>query len=263
MAPFFSKFGFIHRRLWERDGFYRAALLFGPAPLLGCLVAGAVWAGIQALGVNTPQPPSWAIVHPPTVPPSADNRPRTVQPDQPLPATDADGSLSGHQAGWTVTAHAMQFSPTLEATVAPSTLSTFNTFFLEGPAIDMARIISAGPKDQLYVGNGAGFLAIREAGVYGLAVRLERPVGPVANCVMRLGFASGRIVARLELALAESTSKTFDGGRFDLQPGLYRINWGFGCWHEHEMSAPARMTVLVGHPGETAPQPARPGDIVR
>jgi hypothetical protein len=56
---FFGKLGFIHRRLWERDGFYRTALLFGPAPLIGCGLAAGIWFMVRVLPTPGVQPPNW------------------------------------------------------------------------------------------------------------------------------------------------------------------------------------------------------------
>ena len=125
----------------------------------------------------------------------------------------------------------------------------------------MARIVAAGPKDTLYAAVGSGFLVIKEPGVYALNARFERPAGPPASCLIRLGFGPVRLVSNVELDLLNSVSKVFNVNRFDLKPGLYSFVWGFGCWHEHDMVGQGRVTVLVGHPGEGTLQPARSGEI--
>lgn len=135
-------------------------------------------------------------------------------------------------------------------------------FSLDGSTVDVAQIIAGGPKVSLYVGLGRGFLAIRTAGVYALTLRLERPAGPSADCLTRLGFGPHRVVSMLNIGFGNDV-KTFEAPRFDLQPGLYPIGWAFGCWHEHEVVGPGRITLLVGHPGDPTPLPARADDIVR
>lgn len=263
MTRLFGKFGFIHRRLWDRDVLYRVALLFGPAPLLGGMLAAAIWAGFHSSGPSAEPPPPWAVVQRPAPPSSADAAPRVVQPNIKLPQINPDGSVAGYQMGWTVLAHPITVSATLNVEVEQPSLSNFNTFFLDGPSVDMARILAAGPKDQLYVGTGSGFLVVRAAGIHALTARFERPAGSPASCLVRLAFGPARVISNLELELVNSVTRTFTGGRFDLQPGLYPISWAFGCWRDQQMMAPARMTLLVGHPGEETQQPARPWDIVR
>lgn len=260
MNRFFGKFGFVHRRLWRQDGLYRAALLFGPAPLLGGLLAGALWGGVQTLERMTYRPPDWGVPQGPTVWSTATDQPPTIEPAKPLPPTGPDGELAGYAAGWRATTQPIEVGATLDVDLKPTPLTAFS---LDGPTFDMAQIIAAGPKSSLYVGVGSGILAIRAAGVYALSVRFERPAAQPADCLMRLGFGAHRIVSNLEVAVVGDVSKTFDAARFDLQPGLYTIGWAFGCWHNQEVIGPGRMTLLVGHPGEQTLLPARSGDIVR
>jgi hypothetical protein len=79
---------------------------------------------------------------------------------------------------------------------------------------------------------------------------------------VRLAFGGGFVVANLELDLLNSITKSYNTDRFDLSPGLYGISWAFSCRHGREMSGLGRLTVLIAHPGEATPQPARPDDIV-
>lgn len=50
MKQVVAKLAFVHRRLWQRDKTYRAALLLGPPPLFGCALAVALWVGVHAAG---------------------------------------------------------------------------------------------------------------------------------------------------------------------------------------------------------------------
>jgi hypothetical protein len=126
----------------------------------------------------------------------------------------------------------------------------------------MARLLVEGPKSSPFAGVGSAFLAVKTAGIYTVSGSFEHPAGRAANCLVRLGFGPKRVVSELEMSLVNDISQTFDPIKFDLQPGLYSIGWVFGCWHEQEEVGPGRMTVLIGHPGETGLQPARPGEIV-
>ena len=260
MSPFFSKLGFIHRRLWDRDGFYRIALLFGPAPLIGCGVAAAIWFMVRTLPAPIVQPPDWG-----KPPQAAENwsttgEPQTVEPAQPLPPVGADGGLSGYEAGWRATIRAVEVSPTFNTEIKPTPLSAF---FVDGSTIDLAQIIAAGPQGTKFVGTGSGFLVVRTQGTYALSLRFERPPGQNADCLTRLGFGPRKIVSNYTLAFPGNSSKTFDAIKFDLQPGLYSIGWALGCWRDQETVGPGRVTVLISHPGDQALQPARADDIVR
>jgi hypothetical protein len=260
MKRFFGKLGFIHRRLWGQDGVYRAAILLGPAPLVGCFLAVALWECVQAFGVISDQSLRWAVPQGPQTWSTGSVEPQSIQPARPLPPTATSGILIGYEAGWQAVIEPIQVSATMEVDIKSTPLIGF---FLDGSSFDMAQIIAKGPQDSLYVGVASGFLAVRTAGIYAISARLERPAAPVANCLTRLGFGPRRIVSNLDTALASDVSKAFDAARFDLQPGLYSISWAFGCWHDQKMIGPGRITVLVAHPDDQNLLPARADEIVR
>jgi hypothetical protein len=260
MSQIFSKFGFIHRRLWDRDGTYRLALLFGPAPLIGCGVAVGIWFIVRALPTSPVQLPEWAKIPRPTDRWSTTGEVQTTAPARLLPPKDAHGGLTGYEQGWQATIHAVDVTPTWTTEIKQIALSGF---FIEGSTLELEPIIAAGPKNTRFIGAGSGFLAVRTPGVYTLSLRFEKPLGQVTDCLTRLSLGPRKIVANFDIATPGNVSKTFDAARFDLQPGLYPIGWAFGCWKDQEVIGPARITVLIGHPGEQAPQPARPDDIVR
>ena len=260
MGQFFSKLGFIHRRLWDRDRYYRAARLFGPAPLLGCGAAIGLWLIVRAFPGPTVQPPDWGKPPQATENWSTTGEPQTIQPARPIPPIGANGGLSGYEAGWQGATYAVEVGPMLDAKMKQPPLSTF---FVDGPQIDSTQIMAAGPKDMRFVGTGEGFLVIRAPGLYALSLRYERPSGATAACLMRLRLTPRDVVSHLELTDPGNISKTFDAAKFDLQPGLYLIAWAFGCWRDQESVGPGRITVLISHPGDQALQPARPDDIVR
>jgi hypothetical protein len=260
MSLFFSKVGFIHRRLWDRDGFYRIALLLGPAPLIGCGVAAGIWFMVRAIPAPVVQPPDWG-----KPPQSAENwsttgEAHTVQPARPIPSVGANGGLSGYEAGWRATTHAIEISPTYNTEITPTPESAF---LVDGSTIDLASIIAAGTQGTKFVGAGSGFLVIRTPGTYALSLRFERPPGPVADCFTRLTFGPRRVSSSFDLGNPGNISKTLDAAKFDLQPGLYPISWVLGCWHGQETVGPGRITVLMSHPADQPPQPVDPDDIVR
>lgn len=265
MMRMFGKLGFVHRRLWRDDFLYRACLLLGPAPLLGAAIAGAAWSGVQTLqsaappAPATPPPPAWAVQHD-TVWNESDGQPHVVQPTAPLPQPAEDGGLAGYREGWRVTINPAVLTRAVDVDVKPTPLSGFT---LEGAGIDMARLVAEGPRDALFAGIGTALLLAPTAGIYTLTARLERPAGRSAQCLSRIAFGQHRVLASLDINMVDDISKTFEPVRFELQPGLYRLQWAFGCWEGQQESRTGSLTLLVGHPGEAAPRPARPGDFVR
>ena len=257
---FFGKLGFIHRRLWDRDNLYRVALLFGPAPLIGCGVAAGIWFGVQAFPAPVEKPPDWAKPPQASENWSTTGEPHVLQPVRPVPPVGANGGLSGYEAGWRAATHAIEIAPTLSTDIKPAPLSAF---LVDGSTIDMAPIIAAGTKDTKFVGVGSGLLVVRTPGIYALSLRFERPPGPVADCLVRLSFGPHKIIAGYDLSNPGNMSKSFDAARFDLQPGLYPIGWALGCWRGQEMVGPGRIIILMSRPGEQALQPANTDDIVR
>jgi hypothetical protein len=258
MKRLFGKLGFVQARLWERDGAYRAALLLGPAPLLGAAVAAAVWGGVMEFRALTYQPPPWGTWSRPATSNNGDAPPQALQPARPLPEIGADGALAGYQPGWKVEARPIEVSPTMNVDVKANALTGFT---ISNPSIDMAQILAAAPKAALFVGVGTGLFVVREPGIYTLSVRLERAAGPAVTCLTRLGFGPGRVSSNVTLNITREAQE-FASGQFDLRPGLYPIGWAFGCWHDQETIGPGQLTVLISRPGDATRQPARPGDFV-
>lgn len=258
----FPKLAFIHRRLWQRDGIYRAALLLGPAAFVGILAAISLKEGIRALGGADVQSssPAWAAPQRADTWDTNDDQAHGVQPTLPLPATTASGELSSYIPGWRATINELEFGQSLNVSIKRDPLSGFT---YGGPTIDMARLLAEGPKSSLFVGVGSAFLAVKVAGIYTLSLKFERPAGHTANCLLRLGFGPKRVVSEVELSMVGDVAQTYDPVKFDLQPGLYSIGWAFGCWHEHEDVGPGQMTILVAHPGELQLKAALPDEIVR
>ncbi len=234
MKRLFSKLGFIHECLWQREGAYRAALLLGPAPLLGAAVAVALWGGVSEFRALTYQPPPWATWSAPNMWSDGATRPQVLQPARPLPDIGADGALVGYQPGWKVSARPIEVSPTMNVDVKTNALTGF---VVSDPAIDMAQVIAGGPKDALFIGVGTGLFVVRETGIYTLSVRLERPFGPAVTCLTRLGFGPHRVSSNVTVNIAIG-AKDFALVPFDLQPGLYPIAWAFGCWRDQQTTGP-------------------------
>lgn len=258
MNNFLRKSAFIHRRLWRDDRLYPAALLLGPAPLLGFMLALGVWKSSQGIQALTYRPPAWAAVQ--RLPSWTTDQPHIVQPDRPLPPSGPNGSLTGYEMGSEVTINPMEMNAQMVVDLKPSPIKAF---FLDGPTFDMKQIIGQGPQSVPYAAVGSYFLPIRAAGVYALTARFERPAGSSADCLIRLSFGSRRIISAMAVNIVEDFSKTYDAPRFDLKTGLYRVGWAFACWSGRDLVDTGRMTLMVGHPGEPSLAPAHADDMVR
>ncbi len=260
MTATLKKLGFIHRRLWGRDELYRLAVLLGPASLLGCLLAAILWEGIAVVGAMNNHPLPWAVPEGPRLWSASDGQSHTVQPSSALPSMRPDGTLAGYEPGWRATINPIEVGAASQVDVKTTVLVVFP---FDGSSIDMERLLIAGPKNSQFVGEGQAFFVVKTPGIYTLSARLERPAAPQADCLVRLAFGPQRVISNLKLAISTELSITYDPISFDLQPGLYSTAWAFGCWHDHLMTTPGRLTVLVGHPGEDALLPARLNDFVR
>lgn len=256
-----AKLAFVHRRLWQRDGVYRAAVLLGPPPLIGCALAVALWGVVHALGqpsADAGRPPPWATPKPPGTP-GIPGRPLLAEPMRPL-AVEADGKPDGYETGWMGRIYPIEVGPGLDVNVLPTHSAEFT---LDQPSLDMAGIMGAGPATGLYVGVGAAVLAIKASGVYGLTFRIERSSQDPADCMGRFTFAGHRLASVLGAGLTGTVSRGHDPVPFELRPGLYQMTAAFGCWREGRVVGPGRLTVLIRRPGDQIAQPARPDDIFR
>ncbi len=260
MTRFFGKLAFVHRWLWTRNGRYRYAVLFGPAPLVGALVAAGVWASVSAWQELTYRAPPWAKLNRDYLWNTSSAQPQVVPPSAPMPPVDADGLPIGYASGWRVAAHPIELLPTEDVDVKPTALMTST---IDGPSIDMTQVLARGPKSTLFVDVGSGLLVVRKPGVYGFTARFERSAGLHVNCLMRLSLGPRRIVSTYMIDVVRDTSRQFDPARFEFQPGLYPVSWAFGCWRDHDIAGPGRLTMLLAGPDEAVPRPLRSNEVVR
>jgi hypothetical protein len=259
MRYLLRKLGFIHGRLWRQDETYRTALLVGPAPAFGVALALAIWSAIAGVRNLTAHPPPWANMPAPREWATTAEQPKPIQPSRTLPQLSSNGQLVGYEPGWNVGAHPAEVDRTMAVDVKPNAVTAFTIL---GPVIDLDEIIALGPKRDFFVAVGTGFFVVRQAGIYALSARLDRPGGPPVNCLTRLSFGPNRITSHITLNVG-SLSTNYDTAWFDVQPGLYTMGWAFGCWHDNALVGPAHMTILIGRPGDNTLQPARADDFVR
>ena len=253
------KLAFVHGRLWRDDGLYALAFVLGPVSLLGVLLALGVWESTTTWTRNAASPAApWAAkVVPPTWQVGSDQK-QAVRPRSPLPSPGT--SDTGYEAGWRMHINPIQISSTYDITVKNEALKGFVSDDLMP---DMAWIASEGPKTSVYAGTGDGMLAVKTAGTYAITARFERDAGLASDCLVRLGFGPKRIISNVRLNVVDNTSITYDAAQLELQPGLYSIGWGFGCWHDQTEAVSGRMIILLRRPGEETFTPLRPGEILR
>lgn len=260
MRLFFGKLGFVHQHLWSRNRLYQASILAGPAPLVGGLLAAAIWlASHGGFGGQHRALPPWAKPEHVDLWNTAGGAPPVVAPTVPLPQTDAAGGLVGFKPGWRMATQRIDLRSGYDVNVDSTPLTASP---LSGAKVEMAQIIAQAPKVPLYAGTAQGFLAVRTAGVYALSARFDRPPAEPADCLIRLAFGPHRVTSNIEISVFNDVSKTYEEARFTLEPGLYSIGWAFTCWHDQTVTAPGSLTILVGHPDEPKPMPARTDEIV-
>lgn len=255
-----AKLGFVHRLLWQRDRAYRWAVLLGPPPLLGCALAAAIWSVVPrgtrpstVAGADAP----WAEWKRPV---PQEEQPFTEAPSTPLPQRGADGKLVGFEPGWRGAIHPMTVSVTMDADVSGSVVSRFT---LDQPVIPLTRILDAGPPSGLFVGDMTGFVVVSTPGSYALSVRLARSSPQSANCLVRLGSARHRLLRNINMNVNGQAVLNYPLTEFQLQPGLFSVAVAAGCWRGDQMVGPGEVTLMIRHPGEDAPQPARADEVVR
>ena len=172
MRRSFAKLAFAHRRFWQRDMTYRGAVLLGPPPLVGGIIAAAIWLGAPLLRQSQTEvngPPPWATVTPRVV--ASSSEPRQVAPGMSLPAPGPQGIPVGFATGWQGGIHAVELNATMNVNVLPTRLAPL-TF--EDTSLDLGKIIAAGPASGRFVGVGTASVAVRTPGIYALGLRVER-----------------------------------------------------------------------------------------
>ena len=251
-----AKLAFAHRKIWQSDPTYRAAVLLGPPPAIGFVVGAAIWAVLHGVGTIEPAQ-GWAVASSAALP---NDRPRTEAPLARLPPVDTEGGLQGFTPGWLGSIHHAEVTPTLDVKVEDEATSGF---MLNTSSIGVEKIIEKAPTRGISVGIEGAALAVRDAGRTTLALRLDRSDGATANCLLRMAINGHRIVSSYEINLAPFASKTLDPVSLELQPGLYSIAIGFGCWREQQMVGSARLSVLIRRPGEPSLHSVGPDEILR
>jgi hypothetical protein len=186
-------------------------------------------------------------------------QPFAEAPTAPLPPTDASGRFVGYQPGWTVAIHPLSLNATMDTNVNASVLTAFT---LDQPAIPLPRIVDAAPPTGLFAGITEAFFVVQTPGIYAFSVRVTRSGTESANCLVRLASAKHRMVSNLALNTSGQAVLNYVPTEFRLQPGLFAVSIGVGCWRGDHMAGPGEVSLMVRHPGETALKPAAADELL-
>ena len=100
----------------------------------------------------------------------------------------------------------------------------------------------------------------REApGTYQLGVRMEIPRG--VGCWEKMTVKGTVLNGRKEDQWLSGNTAVYLSP-MKLSSGLYDATFFFACSWDGKQVTGGRITILVAHPGELAPEPARPDDFV-
>ncbi len=262
MKRLVTKLGFVHRTLWQRGHAYRWAALLGPPPLAGCAIAALVLAGERQFPTQAPLHAAhsnapWAHWTRPVV----QNGETFIEvPSALLPPRDAMGGIMGFQPGWAGGIQPITVDATMDVNVIATSLGSFT---LDQPTIPLARVLAAGPPTGLFVGTGRAFFVARTSGSYTVSARLTRDGTRSANCIVRLGSAHHRILRNVVLNAAGDAVLNFPSTAFQLDPGLFLVQFAVGCWRGDVMDGSGELTLMVRHPGDAASRPVPADEVMR
>jgi hypothetical protein len=254
-----AKLAFVHRTLWQRNHTYRWAVLLGPPPVIGVGMAALVLAAVPAIwrGASTEtRAAPWAHW---TRPVPQEAQPLAEQ-TLPLPARDASGHYQGLRTGWRSEVHPMSVDATRDAKVSGAVIGSFT---LDQPDIPLQRVVDAGPPSGLFIASAESFFVVLKPGLYAFSLRLTRTGTQTADCVARLNSTRHRMVRTINLSTEGSAVLTYPATQFRLDPGLFRVGVGVGCWRGEQVLGTGDLTLLVRAPGEAALRPATADELMR
>jgi hypothetical protein len=260
MRRLLSKLGFVHRTLWRRDPVYRWAVLLGPPPLAGCLLAACAWAILWRTAPVLVPPSSdipWAQWTRPT---QAEGQPFAEPPTGPLPPRDANGRFPGFQTGWVGLIQPMTVDATQDARISPQVMAHFA---IDQPTIPLARVLDAGPPAGLFVGTAKTLFPVQVPGLYAFSARFTRSNPQSADCIVWLESAKHRMVRAIDLNMNGQAVLNFPPTEFRLEPGMFLLEIAVGCWRGDQMVGPGELTVMVRHPNEATLEPATADELIK
>jgi hypothetical protein len=173
--------------------------------------------------------------------------------------TDKPGPASSPEyvPGWVVelrtfSLHQGRLTPdpgNIAAYVEPGPIFAEETF---------AKQSGAAQGQQPIAGGASSKFAAHDPGTYQFGMRVEVPYRDMA-CYETLSL-NGTVLSERRV---DYRTPVVTVSPIELVPGLYDVTLIFGCeTHKHQTTV-GKLTVLVAHPNELAPVPARAGDFVR
>ncbi len=254
-----GKLAFVHRTLWRRNHMYRWAVLLGPPPVMGVIIAALFLAARPAHWPGTSrQTGGVAWAH--WVRPVTQVGEPFVEPTLKLPPRDAGGHYQGLRTGWRSEVHPMSVDATRDADVSESVLASFT---VDQPDIALQRVVDAGPPTGLFVAGAQSFFVVLTPGLYAFSARLVRSGTQSADCVVRLVSSKHRMIRNVSLNTGGNATLTYPATQFRLEPGLFRVNVGVGCWRGDRALGAGDVALMVRTPGEAALRPATADELMR
>ncbi len=100
------------------------------------------------------------------------------------------------------------------------------------------------------------------AGLYTTSFYIET-AGADAGCKATLHVGGLKVLGYVLLSSPTGSQITTPAAKLNLDPGLYDVEWVFGCWRYGKPVEDGRMILLVGRPGASEPSAAHAGDFLR
>jgi hypothetical protein len=178
--------------------------------------------------------------------------------------TGTTGAVATQYAhGWVVELKTTSF-PGAKLTPDPGNVAAYTEtgpVFAEETFLKQARLSKG---TQVVIGDASAKFASRQEGEYQFGIRIES--AKANHCWGKLSLNGTELVQRDVIGVFSAPVVAVSPAR--LTTGLYDVTVNFGCWTEDPLRDWQRpiesgsVTILVAHPGELAPSPARHGDFL-
>ncbi|MFI5020377.1 MAG: FlgO family outer membrane protein [Alphaproteobacteria bacterium] len=171
-------------------------------------------------------------------------------------ATDSTGKKAREKGpGWLVQLRTATFPNWARMDMNPGNIAAYiekGPSFLEETFVKEAGLSQS---SQAIGGKASSKFVARTAGAYQFGLRIEVPD---VGCYEKF-TVNGTVLSDRKADVNNVSVFVFP---VKLAPGSYDTTLDFGCEHYGRQVTAGKITILVAHPGELAPQPARQGDFV-
>ncbi len=185
--------------------------------------------------------------------------PNVIPPPETGAATDSEDEKTQKKGpGWLVQLRTFSVQNN-RAITDPGTVAAYVD---PGPSITEETFVKQSGLDgsaQPIAGIASAKFAARSAGTYQLGVRMEIPRG--VGCWEKMTVKGTVLNGRKEDQWLSGNTAVYLSP-MKLSSGLYDATFFFACSWDGKQVTGGRITILVAHPGELAPEPARPDDFV-